>query len=202
MVLAAFGVPGPRLGTARVDVIDSFGVLRPASLFAVSPTQVNFFLDPRTRLGPAIVTIYDDRRPLAQGLVPVVNVAPGLFSASGDGRGAPAGQLVTVGGRVEPLADLNPATGEYVPRPLDLTGGDAYLALYGTGFRRVGLNEVTVSVGGRPVPVLFAGEQPEFLGLDQINAGPLPRELVGRGATEVRVTVAGTAANSLTIFLR
>jgi len=41
-----------------------------------------------------------------------------------------------------------------------------------------------------PVAVAYAGKQPEFAGLDQINA-ELPRSLAGAGTVTVLVTVDG-----------
>lgn len=58
---------------------------------------------------------------------------------------------------------------------------------------------VTCTTGGGGVPVGFAGAQGELVGLDQINVGPLPRGLAGRGAVDVRLTVEGKAANTARI---
>ncbi len=41
-----------------------------------------------------------------------------------------------------------------------------------------------------------------FPGLDQINIGPLPRSLAGRGAVEIRITVDGVEANVVQVMLR
>jgi hypothetical protein len=45
------------------------------------------------------------------------------------------------------------------------------------------------------VPLPFIGPQGTFLGLAQINAGPLPRSLAGRGEVEVRFTEVFDFAN-------
>lgn len=203
--LAAFGAPGPRLGRTRLEVIDSSGALRPASIFAVSPGQVNFLLDPNTRLGPAIVTVYDENRPLAEGRLQVASIAPGLFGANGDGQGAAAGQWLRAGAgsqNAQPLATLDEATGRYAPAPIDVGAGQVHIILYGTGIRRAQLHEVDLTVGGVSVPVLYAGEQSEFLGLDQINAGPLPAELAGRGLAAVVVRIGAAASNTLEVWLQ
>ena len=56
-------------------------------------------------------------------------------------------------------------------------------------------------IGDREVPVLFAGAQGGFAGLDQVNIGPLPRSLAGAGEINVVVTAAGTTSNTVTIVM-
>jgi uncharacterized protein (TIGR03437 family) len=58
-----------------------------------------------------------------------------------------------------------------------------------------------VSIAGIPVPVLYAGAQPQFAGLDQINVS-LPAALRGSGADEIVVTVAGQTANAVRIAIQ
>lgn len=68
---------------------------------------------------------------------------------------------------------------------------DVYVSLFGTGWRftnqaqggKALLNgtpsstaPVIVELAGKPVQVLYAGAQPEYLGLDQINI-KLPKDL-------------------------
>jgi uncharacterized protein (TIGR03437 family) len=48
------------------------------------------------------------------------------------------------------------------------------------------------------VPVSYAGPQPEYPGLDQVNV-LLPRSLRGRGEVNVALTVDGKAANTLRV---
>jgi uncharacterized protein (TIGR03437 family) len=50
------------------------------------------------------------------------------------------------------------------------------------------------ALGGTPVEALYAGLQPTFVGLDQINVRLL-RSLAGRGEVEVVVEVDGKPAN-------
>ncbi|MEZ5396693.1 MAG: hypothetical protein R2724_28435 [Bryobacterales bacterium] len=95
VTLSAFQMARPVLGTTSVNVIDSSGALRPGLVLAVSPGQVNFYLDPLTRSGAAVATVYDGKRPVAEGLLQVVDVAPGLFSATPQrAKASLAGQLV------------------------------------------------------------------------------------------------------------
>ena len=78
--------------------------------------------------------------------------------------------------------------------------GHVYLTLYGTGIRRVrDPSLVRVEVGDETVPVLYAGPQGEFDGLDQINVGPLPATLAGSAEVPVLVRVDGRRANRVTV---
>ena len=86
---------------------------------------------------------------------------------------------------------------------LGLETDNVYLILYGTGIRgRSSLDSVTVSVGGVSVPVLYAGAQNQYEGLDQVKVGPLPRSLQGRGEVGVLLTADGKPANAVTIRIR
>ncbi|MGH9614260.1 MAG: hypothetical protein ACRD4P_14390, partial [Bryobacteraceae bacterium] len=77
-----------------------------------------------------------------------------------------------------------------------------YLSMWGTGFRRHSANPVFVTVNGVSLPVTYAGTQNQFVGLDQINAGPLPASLAGAGQVNVVVTVDGIPANTLQIAIQ
>jgi len=75
-----------------------------------------------------------------------------------------------------------------------------YLVLFGTGIRgRSSLAAVSATVGGVAVPVVFAGDSGQFVGLDQVNIGPLPRSLKGAGQAIVLLTVDGNTANTVTV---
>jgi uncharacterized protein (TIGR03437 family) len=51
------------------------------------------------------------------------------------------------------------------------------------------------------VPVAFAGPQPSFAGLDQVNV-PVPRSLGGRGDVDILLLVEGLASNLVEINIR
>jgi len=78
-----------------------------------------------------------------------------------------------------------------------------YVVLYGTGIRHAtSLANVTASVGGRSIPVQYAGEAPGYPGLDQINIGPLPSNFQGGGQMDVFVTVGGQQSNTVTLSFK
>jgi uncharacterized protein (TIGR03437 family) len=52
------------------------------------------------------------------------------------------------------------------------------------------------------VPILGAAAQTEFPGLDQVNIGPIPRSLIGRGEVEIALTVRGVEANRVTVVFQ
>ena len=92
-----------------------------------------------------------------------------------------------------------------MPAPIDLgpTGEQVYLILFGSGFRgRSNLAAVTVKIGGTNMDVLYAGAQGDLVGLDQINIGPLPRSLAGRGNVNLEVTIDGKMANSAIVNIK
>ncbi len=87
--------------------------------------------------------------------------------------------------------------------PIDL-GIDTpvYLSLYGTGIRnRSSLSNVTVTINDVNVPVLYAGPQPEFAGLDQVNVA-LTLDLRGTGESNVVLVVDGQTSNPVMVNVR
>ena len=76
-----------------------------------------------------------------------------------------------------------------------------FLLLFGTGFRGF-QNGVTATVGGQNVPVLGAVPQGEFVGLDQINIGPLPVILGGGGEVDIVLTADGKTANTVAVNIQ
>lgn len=196
-----FGLAG-----TGVRVLDSLGDDRAARLFYISPTQINYQLPVGTAPGTATVTIVSSDGSSARGTIMIAPVAPGLFAANQNGRGAAAAAIVFVSGtnrRSEPNAACDANGQNCVPRPIDLTSADeVFVELYGTGIRNhSGLANVIVTVGGEAVPVTFASAQPNFVGLDQVNI-KLPRSLTGRGEVDVMLTVDGKTANPVRINIR
>ena len=77
-----------------------------------------------------------------------------------------------------------------------------YIILYGTGFRRHSLNPVIATINGTTIPVLFAGAQNQYPGLDQINIGPLPQSLSTLATADLMVVVDGVPANSVRLAFK
>jgi uncharacterized protein (TIGR03437 family) len=77
-----------------------------------------------------------------------------------------------------------------------------YVSLYGTGIRGASsLAAVKVTIGATAVPVQYAGPQPSFAGLDQVNVR-LPGSLRGQGEVDLTLVVDGLPANTVRIGIR
>jgi uncharacterized protein (TIGR03437 family) len=50
--------------------------------------------------------------------------------------------------------------------------------------------------------VTYAGAQGWFAGLDQVNVGPLPRALAGKGIVDVVVFAGGAASNTVQVNIQ
>lgn len=193
------------LADVSVKIKDRTGTELAAPLFFVSPTQINYQVPPALARGSATVTVLNKTDVVALGSLEVAATAPGLFSANANGQGAAVGALQrrkADGTDVfEPLAQFDAAQQLFVPRALDLQAPNEqhFVTLYGTGIRfRSSSLPVTAQIGGRPVEVLYAGNQQEFIGLDQVNLRLTPA-LIGRGTVELRVQIEGQWTNALLI---
>ncbi len=214
------GVPLPTdLAGTTVKVRDSAGVTRlagvlnvasverPAGLFFVAPTQVNYQIPPGTAAGAATVTITSGASAVSTGTVNIANVAPGLFTANASGQGVAAAVVfrrrADGSESFEPVSRFDQAQGRFVAAPIDLgpETDQVFLILYGAGFRfRSSLAATAVAIGGVNSEVLFAGDAPGFVGLDQANVR-LSRSLIGRGEVDVVLRVDGKTANNVRIAI-
>lgn len=196
------------LGGVTVSLTDSAGTARNAGLFFVAPSQINFEVPAGTAEGVARVSVQRSGASAVTGDILIAKTAGGLFSAAATGQGVGLLSAVRVSntGTQTPLTAFryDSATQSIVAVPLSLgasTDG-VYLTLYTTGVRNVAnLSNVTMTVGGETVPVTFAAAQSEYPGLDQINAGPLPRTLAGKGDVAVIVTVDGNRSNTVRVSI-
>lgn len=196
------------LGGVTIAITDSAGVARNASLFFVSPGQVNFHVPAETATGRARVVLHRQNGTMMSGDLLIEAIAPGLFAANADGQGIAAlGALrVDSTGAQTPLAALafDAAQQRFVGVPVSLGAGtdQVFLIFYGVGIRGLqSLSDISIEIGGQSVPVPFAGAQGSFIGLDQINVGPLPRSLVGRGTVNVIMTLGNRRANRVTVTI-
>ena len=196
------------LGGVRIEIIDSTSEARAALLLFVSPGQINFLTPAEAALGTGLLRLTRKDEEPVEFAFTVGAVAPGLFSANGTGKGIGAITARRVGADG---SSSNPevfrydaAAGRLVGVPLDLgaEGDQVFLTLFGTGIRGAGGAEaVQATIGGSDVPVLSAGAQDGWAGLDQVEIGPLPRSLAGAGEVNVVVTAAGVTSNTVTIMI-
>ena len=197
-----------QLAGTSVRFRDAAGVERLAPLFFVSANQINCQIPPGTAAGAATLAVTINGAAVATGAAQIANVAPGLFTADGSGRGLPAGYVLRVraGGPqlIEPLAQYDAQQNRVIAVPIDFGNAtdQLYLVLFGTGFRyRSSLGALTLTLGGTSVPPLFAGTQGGFVGVDQLNL-QLPRSLAGRGEVDLLLSVDGQPANPVKLQFR
>jgi uncharacterized protein (TIGR03437 family) len=196
------------LGGTRVEITDTRGLTLPAQLFYASPGQLNLLLPDGLSNGTATALITNDRNERSLATLEIVDTAPGLFTANGDGRGLAAGLVIYVdpdgSQRQSGTVRLNPDSGAFSAIPIELSREDqqVYLVLFGTGlrFRNQG-SAVYVRIGGNLLPTIYAGSQGEYAGLDQINL-LLPRTLRGVGETSLSVVVDGRESPPVRISIR
>jgi uncharacterized protein (TIGR03437 family) len=141
--------------------------------------------------GSAVVEIVSGDNTLSRGVVNLASVAPSLFTSNASGTGAPAA-VVTKDG-VNFIAAGNP---DGSPNPID--AGD-YLVLFGAGIRKASAATIKISIGGKDAPVLFAGAQGGFAGLDQINT-QIPTGI--SGLLDLVVSINGKVANTVKLRIR
>ncbi len=194
---AAGGLPlSTTLGGVQIGVTGADNLQAGADLYLASPGQINFVVPSQTSLGKGGVTL------TANGVnrigeILVSNVAPSLITVNSMGSGIAVGQVIRVGGAGGPITDQT--VNDVV---VGAQNTAAYLVLYGTGIRGRSANPVQALLNGVKVPVLYAGMQSQFPGLDQVNLGPLPASLAGSGTVNLELFVDGVPANVVNVRFR
>ncbi|HEV8038468.1 MAG TPA: FG-GAP-like repeat-containing protein [Bryobacteraceae bacterium] len=178
----AYGTPPTlptSLGGTSVSVTDQLGAVSQAEIYFASPGQVNFVLPGGLATGSAVVTITTTDGHSASTEIQIVPLAATIFLL--DPSGIPAGYAVRVGAdnvqTVEPI--FTQQGGSLQEVPIDLSTGEVYLVLFGTGFDAPTFG-VGAQIGTQDLTAGYAGPQTQFPGLDQINI-LLPKSLAGSG---------------------
>lgn len=211
-IAAAFGKGlAPETATALADttvsLTDAAGYTRLAPLFAVTRSQVNFLVPEAAQAGVASLVVASSGRQIAAGLLRLEPIAPGLFTANADGKGVAAALAVRVRAdgvqTAEPVFRCGSAAAGCVAAAIDrgAASEQAILSLFGTGMRGM-TRQATATVGGVAVSVAGPVPQRQFAGLDQVNLGPLPTTLTGRGEVAVVVVVDGKLSNAVSVGIR
>lgn len=176
---AATGLPLPTNISGTQVLVNG----EPASLFYVSPTQINFLM-PTTNIGAINLTVIGSSGQRVDG-TGLTGPNPGIFVSN-----RITAALVTADGRsYQRTVD---ASGNAIPVSVSSAGRPNYLVLFGTGLRS--LTGIQVKIGGQDCNVLFAGPHSQYAGLDQINV-QLPESLRGVGLTGVTVLASGFVSN-------
>lgn len=216
-IVSAFGPSGLAGGTDTPGVIplpvldqgtgitikDSLGSIRNAPLFYVSPTQINLQIPDGTAAGTATFSVnYLGQSYLT--ILTIATVAPGIFQAN------PATHLLSAdvtanhadGSQTLAHTYLVNTSNAVVANPVNLGAptDQVFLTLYATGIKNA--HTVNASIGGTPVPVAFVGPQGTFVGLDQINLGPIPHSLAGAGTVNLMITADTIAGNVVNLAIQ
>ena len=201
------GQPPPtRLDNVSVRVTDSRGVASLAPLLYTGGgwSYLTFVVPGDAAPGQAEIAVMRTDGSHASATAIIADVAPGLLSASVDGRG-PAKGLVT-----QRMADGSVRSSEAsrcpdylcrtVPIPLARGVFSTLRSLAGTlGFRQAHANsDIQAIVGDIAVPVISFGEIPGNPGSDQLTIR-LPDELIGAGESDLWLKVNGRLSNILRI---
>ena len=198
---------GSALQGASVTVEDSDGTELPAQVLFSSPSQINYVVPDGAATGRGAVNVTTADGNTLSTALQISDVAPGLFAANGAGQGVAAAQVLLIGAdgsqQYVSVAQCGPAPGSCTTQPIDLSGQvEAVLILYGTGIRGLSsLDNTRCAIGGVAAPVLYAGPQNGFQGLDQVNV-QIPLELAGRGQVDVVLFVDGQLANTVTMSFK
>jgi uncharacterized protein (TIGR03437 family) len=202
----ALSLPLPSsLGGVNITVKDAVGNSATASMLYVSPGQINFLMPLGLATGVATFTISNGSNAPVTAVGGVGQVAPALFSMAGTGTGVAAATAMSIGSGspASPVSVFDCSSLPCQAVPIDVSGSaPVYLTLYGTGIRnRSSLENVLVTINGISLPVLYAGSQPTFAGLDQIDVQLTP-ELRGGGVSNIVVKVDQHQANTVTVDIQ
>ena len=197
-------VPLPAIfGGTSISIRDSAGNVWAAPLLYVSPGQVNFEVPSGVAAGTAQVTITSGDGTQSTASVQVAALAPGLFTFNNAGLIAANALRALPDGVQTPLSVFAiSGTGSIVASPIpEVTSGQVFLVLYGTGLQLAGPDSVKVSIAGVDVPVQYAGSQGSFAGLDQVNL-LLPSSLSGKGNVNIQLMADGIPANPVQVTIQ
>jgi len=169
---------------------------------------VNLQIPPGTAAGNATVVVTREDGISSRATVSIAPVAPGIFTANANGAGVAAAVAIRVAAdRTQTTLPVfqcgtTPLSCASVPINLGSETDEVILVLFGTGIRfQSAAAPVQVQVGGLASPVLYAGAQGQFIGLDQINVR-LSRILRGRGEVTVQVSAGTFRANPVTVRIQ
>ncbi len=181
-----------------------------SQLFLVSPFQINYLIPAGTAPGMATVVVTAGDGTVSTGTIEVRSIAPVIATANSGGNGVPNGQIIRIKAdnsqSFESLAQLNPTTGKFLTRPLDLgpAGERLFAVLFLSGTRGVpdtdgnpangAAENVRVVIGGIEVAPAFLGASGSLAGLEQLNF-EIPRTLSGHGLVDLAVTGTGFGSN-------
>ena len=192
------------LGDTTISITDSAGATQLSPLYYVAPGQASFLMPPGVARGAASLKVMRSGSTVLTGSLTVATVSPGLYSQNGNGAGVAAATYVRASDSTNAKLVFSCQAGVALsclstPIALGAATDTVYVTLYGTGIR--GAQNVQVYVAGQPAPVLYAGAQGTYAGLDQLNI-TLPVSLAETGEASVYVVADGKTSNMTTIHIQ
>jgi uncharacterized protein (TIGR03437 family) len=180
--------PTDSLAGVSVKVKDALAVERVAPVLFTRSGEVGYIVPSGTAPGMARITITSANGSVHTATLRIENVGPRVFleSSWSSEHEFPASVLVRVRAGQQSVSPL------VFPIDLGQARDETYICLFGTGFRfRRALDSVKAIIGGVDAPVVYAGPQGEFVGMDQVNL-KLPPSLAGRGLVELQIMLDGS----------
>lgn len=158
------------------------GVIAP--LFFVSPTQINAVLAASTPLGPQTLTVTSATGTFSTTITVDKAAPPGIFSLFG--TGTRDGAIINA---------ITFKLGAFSTKTGNVT---TFLAIFATGLDLS--TPPTVTIGGVPATIQFAGAAPCCVGLQQINI-IIPDSLAGAGRVPVVLHSGGKSSNTVQVVI-
>jgi uncharacterized protein (TIGR03437 family) len=195
--------PPEELAGVSVAITDRTGVARRAGLTYVSAGwgQANIVVPAGCAVGPARVSVSRRDGTSASTPIGIVDVAPGLWTGTADGRGPVSGFAVREmpGQKFTSVPILRCDSGNCSTIPIPVSArGFTTVRLLGSGFRyAAGLARVQVKIGGSRVPVVAFGPS-GGAGEDQLTLR-IPPSLRGVGETDLVCSIDGHLSNVVRI---
>ncbi len=163
---------------------------RLAELLFVGPNQINYVVPSATEVDATatVVVTNDQGTVLAQGDLYMAASSLNIFTQNQQGTGSPAAAFTADGITYSQVNNGDGSTNNVPP--------GNYLVLFGTGVRDG--NDVRAFIGGIEAQVDYAGAQPSFVALDQINIR-IPESVAGQGLLDIVITDGLTTSNTVAV---
>jgi uncharacterized protein (TIGR03437 family) len=199
--------PGPVKGVT-IRIIDSASVELPAAIVELSPARIDIVLPPGLQPGDASIAVTTSKGRLLRDRLQIESVTPALFTANGDGTGAPLAVLLRVAEdgttTSEPDYDCSAGAGACTTIPIDLglETDTVGLQLAATGVRsQTDPAAFAARIGDENADVIAIQPSSTAAGVDLVTVR-LPRTLAGRGDLDLTLAVAGKTSNAVKINVK
>lgn len=203
-ILGAQTLPLPTtLGGVSVKIINNSSQAEAAcKLLFISPTQINLHIPANLPSGTYTILTTNADGSHASGVIALTDTAPDIFTVNQRGTGNPA-LILQVNGPNGNVTYVQPRTitdgTNTWAEPINLNvQGSGYLLLFTTGIgANVSLAASYIRINGTSYPLIYAGPQGQFAGLDQVAfAAPVG---LPSGNYTAELVINGKAANTVVI---